>query len=73
MQTTIENLAATKQVAVVAKMNSEYYRVKGTVEIIESGKYLDICNQADKDYPTRIAILIRVEEVFDLDKVEPVE
>ena len=72
MDTTIKNLKSNKYICVVAKTNSEYYKIKGTVEIFDSGKYFDICNEADKQYPTKHAILIKVEEVFDLDKVQKV-
>ena len=72
MCTTLKNLQSTKRVCVVAKNKDEYYRIKGSVEIFNSGKYYDICNESDKEYPTKNAILITVKEVFDLDKVKPI-
>lgn len=72
MDTTLKNLQSTKRICVVAKTKDEYYRIKGSVEIFDSGKYFDICNEADKQYPTKHAILISVEEVFDLDKVKKI-
>jgi predicted pyridoxine 5'-phosphate oxidase superfamily flavin-nucleotide-binding protein len=68
MKTTLKNLQSTKRICVVAK----YYKIKGTVEILNSGKYYDLCDHSDKQYPTKSAILISVEEVFDLDKVKKV-
>ena len=68
METTIKNLKATKNICIV----SGYYRLKGSVEIFDSGKYLDICNKTDKKYPTKNAILITIKEVFDLDKVKKI-
>ncbi len=70
MTTTINNLQSTKKACVVAKDKSEYYKIKGTVEIVNSGKYYDLCCNEDKKYPPKNAILISVEEVFDLDKVK---
>ena len=68
METTIKNLKATKNICII----SGYYRLKGIVEIFDSGKYFDICNEANKKYPTKSAILITVKEVFDLDKVKEI-
>lgn len=72
MDNTLKNLQATKKICIVAKKDREYYRIKGSVEIFDSGKYFDICNEADKDFPTKNAILVIVEEIFDLDKVKKV-
>lgn len=69
MVTTIKNLSENNKICVVAKDKGLYYRAKGTVEIFSSGKYFDICKNADKKYPARNAILITINEVFDLDKV----
>jgi predicted pyridoxine 5'-phosphate oxidase superfamily flavin-nucleotide-binding protein len=73
MNTTLENLQSTKRICVVAKNENQYIRIKGSVEILGSGKYYDICNEeADKQYPTKNAILVSIEDVFDLDKVEKI-
>ena len=73
MNTTLKNLEATKKICVVPKNNPErYYRIKGTVEIFNSGKYLDFCNNADEEYPTNCAILVSVKEVFDLDNLKKI-
>ncbi len=72
MDTTLKNLQENGQVCVVAKENGEYFKIKGTVEIFDSGKYFDICNHSDKKYPTKNAILITVQEVFDLDQIEKI-
>jgi len=66
METTIKNLRKTKKICVVAG----YYRLKGSVEIYSSGKYFDLCVQKNKEYTVKNAILVNVEEVFDLDKVK---
>ena len=67
MENTFKNLGKNKKVCIV----SEYYRIKGTVEIFSSRKYFAICNKVEKKYPVKSAILVKVEEVFDLDKVIP--
>jgi predicted pyridoxine 5'-phosphate oxidase superfamily flavin-nucleotide-binding protein len=72
MMTTIKNLFENKRICVVAKGDGLYYRIKGTVEILNSGKYFDICKNADKKYPARNAILITINEVFDLDNVKKI-
>jgi len=69
MNTTIKNIKSTKKVCLVSK----YYRIRGTAEVFDSGKYFDICNEEDKQYPTKNAILITVENVFDLNKVEEIK
>lgn len=68
MNNTIKNLKQNNKVCIVAKKDGEYYRIRGTVEIFKKGKYLDICNKADSEYKTKHAILVKIEEVFDLDK-----
>jgi predicted pyridoxine 5'-phosphate oxidase superfamily flavin-nucleotide-binding protein len=72
MTTTIKNLSENGKICVIAKGNGFYYRIKGTVEIFNSGKYFDICKNADKKNPAKNAILIMVKEVFDLDNVKKI-
>jgi len=72
MGLTLKNLKSTKNICVVAKNNGEYYRIKGTVEIFNSGKYFELCNKADEQYPAKNAILIEIKEVFDLDKIKKI-
>ena len=66
MNQTLKNLKGNGMVCIVFK----YIRLKGKVEIFSSGRYLDICNEKDKEFPTKNAILVTVEEVFDLDNVK---
>ena len=72
MATTIKNLSENKKICVIAKADGMYYRIKGDVEIFNSGKHFDICKNADKKNPVRNAILITVNEVFDLDNVKKI-
>ncbi len=71
MHTTINNLRENKYIALV----SGYIRIKGTAEIFSSWKYLDICNEKSNKllYPAKNAILITIEEIFDLDKMEKIK
>lgn len=72
MVTTIKNLSENRKICVVGRGNGMYCRIKGTVEIFNSGKYFDICKNADKKNPARNAILITIKEVFDLDNVRKI-
>ena len=72
MQTTIKNLSENNKICVFSKYNDLYLRVRGSVEVMSSGKYYDICVEADKQYPAKNAIIVTVEEVFDLDKVKKI-
>ncbi|MBW2995334.1 pyridoxamine 5'-phosphate oxidase family protein [Candidatus Woesearchaeota archaeon] len=64
MKNTIKNLQENPKVCVVAG----YFRLKGSVEIFSSGKYFDICVEKSKGYTVKNAIVVSVEEIFDLDK-----
>lgn len=72
MDTTLKNLQDTKKICIFTKKDNKYYKVKGEAEIYNSGKYMDICNQSDKKYPTKNAILVTIKEVFDLDKAKKI-
>ncbi|MFH1474006.1 MAG: hypothetical protein ABIE55_03890 [Candidatus Aenigmatarchaeota archaeon] len=67
MTTTIKNLRENKNICVVGG----YFRIKGTVEIYDSGKYFDVCSEIlrgqDETLEMRNAIIITVKEVFDLE------
>lgn len=66
MKTTLDNLKANKKVSVIGG----YYRINGTAKIFSSGKYFDLCVKKTKGFAIKNAILIKVNEVFDLDKVK---
>ena len=69
MSNTIKNLKENKNICVVGG----YFRIKGNIKIYSSGKYFDLCVKNNSDYKVNNAILITVNEVFDLDKVTSVE
>jgi len=68
MKATIKNLKENPKICVIGG----YFRLKGSVLIFSSGKYFDICVQKTKEYKVNNAIIINIEEVFDLDKVSVV-
>ncbi|MFH1780251.1 MAG: hypothetical protein ABH803_03890 [Candidatus Micrarchaeota archaeon] len=63
MNSTMKNILNSKRVCVVAG----YFRLKGSAEVFSSGKYFDLCVSKNKEYSVKNAILVNVEEVFDLD------
>jgi hypothetical protein len=69
MNNTIKSLEANQNICIIGG----YFRVKGSVEIFDSGKYFDICTDNNPDYKVNNAILISINEAFDLDKVTPIE
>jgi predicted pyridoxine 5'-phosphate oxidase superfamily flavin-nucleotide-binding protein len=68
MNNTIRNLAINNSICVIGG----HFRAKGTVEIFSKGKYFDICVENNDKYKAKNAILITVNEVFDLNKVESI-
>ncbi|HLD30849.1 MAG TPA: pyridoxamine 5'-phosphate oxidase family protein [Patescibacteria group bacterium] len=68
MKTTIKNLKENNKICIFAKQKNLYYRLKGDVEIFNSGKFFDLCVANDEQYPAKNAVLVSVNEIFDLDK-----
>ncbi|MCK4550755.1 MAG: pyridoxamine 5'-phosphate oxidase family protein [Candidatus Aenigmarchaeota archaeon] len=68
MNNTIKNLKENQNICVIGV----YFRIKGTVQIFSSGKYFDMCVEKNKDYKVKNAILVKIDEVFDLDKVKKI-
>jgi hypothetical protein len=64
MVNTIKNLIENQDICVIGG----YYRIRGNVELFDSGKYFDLCVQKSKGYKPKHAIIISVDELFDLDK-----
>lgn len=72
MDTTLKNLKFNNKICVYAKKRNYHIRLKGKVEIFDSGNYFDLCKEICDNLKPRNAILISIEEVFDLDKVKKV-
>ncbi|MBR9682831.1 MAG: pyridoxamine 5'-phosphate oxidase family protein [Candidatus Aenigmarchaeota archaeon] len=70
----LNNLTENPLACLVIKHEGNYYRIKGKVELHSSGKYFDIGveRNADGNNSTKSVILVSVEEVFDLDKIEKI-
>ncbi|HCC22790.1 TPA: flavin-nucleotide-binding protein [Candidatus Falkowbacteria bacterium] len=66
MNQTIKNLTENNRICVIGG----YYRLKGTVEIFSSGEYFDLCQQKNAGYEVKSAILITVDEIFDLNDLK---
>lgn len=69
MNNTIKNLIENKKICVIWWT----FRIKWKVEIFSSWKYYDICIKNNKDYQVKNAIVISIDEIFDLDKVKLIE
>jgi uncharacterized pyridoxamine 5'-phosphate oxidase family protein len=69
MSNTIKNLKENPYICVIGG----YLRIKGKAEISSSGKYFDICVKKSKGYSVKNAIMINIDEVFDLDKAKLVQ
>jgi len=63
MVKTIKNFKVNKNICAI----SGYFRIKGKAKIFSSGKYFKSCVEKNKGYSVKHAILITLNEVFDLD------
>lgn len=66
MTTTITNLQSNKNICVIGW----YYRLKWTVEIFDSGEIFQIAQEKNKGFTIKHAILITINEIWDLDKLK---
>lgn len=69
MNTTLENLKRNNNVCIITVSNGNYFRIRGTVEVFSSGKYFDEAVKRNKPPPVKLALIITIKEVFDLDNV----
>jgi len=73
MSTTFKNIQENNKVCVVAKYEKEYYRINGKATVYSSGKFFDLAvKRSGPGYPVKHAIVIDIEEVFDLDKLKKI-
>jgi predicted pyridoxine 5'-phosphate oxidase superfamily flavin-nucleotide-binding protein len=68
METTIKNLKENRKICVIGG----HFKIKGKVEIFDSGKHFDTCVKKSEGYDVKNAILVDVEEVYDLDKAKKI-
>lgn len=67
LKKTVLNLKKDPRVCITAKSEGKYLRIKGKAEIFTKGKYFDLAYQRSNPPMPKAAILISVEEVYDLD------
>jgi len=70
MNLTLKNILENGSVCVIARANGGYYRIAGKAKSYSSGKYFVAAKKREKVYPVKSAIIIRIENVFDLDKAK---
>ncbi len=66
MNNTIKNIKENPLISVVGG----YYRVNGKVELFQKGKYYDYCVEKSEGYKVKNAVVVNVNSVFELDKME---
>lgn len=68
MNTTIKNIRENQRVCII----SGYFRIKGSAELFSSGEHFNTCSKIlatqDNSLKMKTALVINIEEVFDLDK-----
>ena len=68
MKNTIKNLKENPLISVVGG----YYRINGKVELFQKGKYFDYCVEKSEGYTVKNAVVVNVNSVFELDKMETI-
>jgi len=72
MRKSLENIKENNKVSIATFKDNQYYRIDGVATIYSAGEYLDIAIKRSNPPLPRAAILIDINEVFDLDKGEKV-
>jgi uncharacterized pyridoxamine 5'-phosphate oxidase family protein len=68
MKTTLKNIQENNHVSIVAENSKKYFRIEGKVEIFTSGKYFDLAHERSNPPMPKSSILIKINEVYDLNK-----
>lgn len=72
MGASLKNIEYNGRASIVAKSGGEYFRINGKVEVHSEGKFFDLAfGKLEPPKPKR-ALVMTIEEVFDLDKVKRV-
>ena len=66
LNTTFENLQANNSVCLITCGDKGYFRIKGKVEMFKTGKYFDLAISLSKPPLPKMAVLVSIDEVFDL-------
>ncbi len=72
MNTTFKNLQRDNRICIISIENNGYFRIKGKARIYSNGAYFDTALKRSKPPLPKAAIVIDVEEVFDLDKSQKI-
>lgn len=72
MKTSLKNILQNSQVSVVTKFNGYYFGIDGEAEIYSSGKYFDAVLERNPNPLPKQALIVKIKEVFDLDKVKKI-
>ena len=72
MKTSLKNIKENGKVSIAVMNNNEYYRIEGKAKIYSSGKYFNGAYKKSSPPMPKAAILITIQEVFDLDKQKQV-
>jgi len=68
MRKSLENIKENNKVSIATFKDNKYYRIDGVAAIYSTGKYLDTAIKKSKPPLPKVAILIDIKEVFDLDR-----
>lgn len=68
----LRNIKENNRVSIVTKYNGEYYRINGKAKIYSKGKYLDTAIKRSEPPLPKHAIVIKIKEIFDLDKLKQI-
>jgi uncharacterized pyridoxamine 5'-phosphate oxidase family protein len=67
MKKTLENIKNNNQVVLMGKIGDKHYRVVGKTEVFDSGKYLEASKSKSNPPLPHKALLISINELYDLD------
>jgi len=72
MQVSLNNVKENNRVCLVVKHDREYYKIKGTATLEDSGKYFELAKErnAPGSPEPKFAMLVSIDEVYDLDNVK---
>ena len=74
MKVSLNNIRENNIVCIIANKGEEYYKIKGTGTIYDTGKYLDLAierNTPGTPNP-KMALMVDIKEIYDLDKAEKI-
>jgi len=72
MNVSLNNIKENNRVCLVIKHELEYYRINGTATLYDSGKYFELAKERNVfgTPEPKFAMLVSINEVYDLDNVK---